>query len=86
MLHHCAIAQVGGISIWKSKTEKSLWTRLTFACLLLFLVVKNPDEECNPFIGDDDVLGIVIGVALTVIALGYAGWSATADKTLSGNR
>jgi len=49
-------------------------------------VAKNPDPTCNPFLGEDDVLGILIGVTLTLVSLGYAGWSSTADKTLSGNR
>ena len=49
-------------------------------------VAKNDDEVCNPFLGDDDILGIIIGVSLTLISLGYAGWSATADEKLSGRR
>ena len=49
-------------------------------------VTKNPDTECNPFLGEDDILGVLIGVSLTVVSLGYAGWSSTADKTLGGSR
>eukprot|EP00538_Stauroneis_constricta_P004615 CAMPEP_0119549242 /NCGR_PEP_ID=MMETSP1352-20130426/2991_1 /TAXON_ID=265584 /ORGANISM="Stauroneis constricta, Strain CCMP1120" /LENGTH=468 /DNA_ID=CAMNT_0007594749 /DNA_START=158 /DNA_END=1564 /DNA_ORIENTATION=- len=47
-------------------------------------VSKNPDGSCNPFLGEDDFLGILIGVGFTVIALGYAGWSFTADETFNG--
>ncbi len=49
-------------------------------------MTKNDDLECNPFLGEDDILGIVIGVGLSVITLGYAGWSATADEKLSARR
>jgi len=45
-------------------------------------VTRNPDPECNPHLGEDDVLSIVIGVGLTVVSLGYVGWSTTADSTL----
>lgn len=64
-------------------------SRLT-ACLFLLLfasaVSKNPDGDCNPFLGEDDPLGILIGVGFTVVSLGYAGWSCTADKALNGER
>jgi len=46
-------------------------------------VARNPDKECNPFLGDEDVLGILIGVTITMISLAYTGWSYTADSTLS---
>lgn len=49
-------------------------------------VGKNPDPVCNPFLGEDDVLGVVIGVTITLVSLAYAGWSSTADKALSKNR
>jgi hypothetical protein len=47
-------------------------------------VARNPSQECNPFLGSDDVLGIFIGLALTIISLAYTGWSYTADKALGG--
>jgi len=46
-------------------------------------VARNPDQECNPFLGDEDVLGVLIGVTITLISLAYTGWSYTADSTLS---
>jgi hypothetical protein len=48
-------------------------------------VARNPSEECNPFLGSEDVLGIFIGLTLTIISLAYTGWSYTADKALGGN-
>lgn len=47
-------------------------------------VARNPSQECNPFLGREDVLGIFIGLTLTIISLAYTGWSHTADKTLGG--
>lgn len=49
-------------------------------------VTKNDNSSCNPFLGEDDILGIVIGVGLAMITLGYAAWSATADEKLSARR
>jgi hypothetical protein len=48
-------------------------------------VTCNPDPECNPQLGDDDALSAIIGVGLTIVCLGYVGWSTTADKTLGGS-
>ena len=55
----------------------------TCAYLDTYSVARNPVEECNPFIGEDDFLSIAIGVCHTVVSLGYAGWSITADKTMN---
>ncbi len=58
-----------------------------YATMLCYNAVsRNPDPVCNPQLGDDDITSIVIGVGLTVVSLGYVGWSTTADKTLSGKR
>jgi len=48
-------------------------------------VSKNEDATCNPKLGEEDALGIFIGVGLTFVTLAYAGWSATADEKLSGS-
>lgn len=45
-------------------------------------VARNPEAQCNPFLGEKDALGIVIGVTITLISLAYTGWSYTADSTL----
>lgn len=58
----------------------------SFISWCLSLVTKNDDPECNPFLGEEDVLGIIIGVGLSIVTLGYAGWSATADEKLSARR
>jgi hypothetical protein len=56
-----------------------------YATMLCYnAVTRNPNPECNPHLGDDDVLSVVIGVGLTVVSLGYVGWSTTADRTLGG--
>ena len=49
-------------------------------------MTKNDNSECNPSLGQNDVLGIVIGIGLAMITLGYAAWSATADEKLSSRR
>ena len=49
-------------------------------------VTKNPDAVCNPKYGKNDVLGIVLGIGITIISLGWAGWSFTADEKLSGGQ
>ena len=57
-----------------------------YATMLCYnAVTRNPDPVCNPQLGDDDALSVIIGVGLTVVSLGYVGWSTTADKTLGGS-
>eukprot|EP00980_Cylindrotheca_fusiformis_P008886 scaffold1900_cov123-Cylindrotheca_fusiformis.AAC.12 len=48
-------------------------------------VARNPERECNQFLGKEDILGIFIGLVLTALSLAYTGWSYTADKTLGGS-
>lgn len=58
-----------------------------YATMLCYnAVTRNPDPVCNPQLGEDDVLSIIIGVGLTVVSLGYVGWSTTADRALQGDR
>ena len=40
---------------------------------------KNPDEECNPFTGDTDPLSIAFGLIVTILSLGWTGFSYTAE-------
>jgi len=57
-----------------------------YATMLCYNAVsKNPNEECNPFLKTNDALSITIGIGLTVVSLGYIGWSATADTTLGAD-
>eukprot|EP00536_Pseudo-nitzschia_multiseries_P012849 jgi/Psemu1/290541/fgenesh1_pg.512_\ len=54
-----------------------------YATMLCYsAIARNPNAVCNPQLNNDDVLSIVIGVGLTIVSLGYIGWSATADSTL----
>lgn len=56
-----------------------------YATMLCYNAVsKNPDESCNPFLRTDDAVSIIIGISLTIICLGYVGWSYTADSTFGG--
>lgn len=45
-------------------------------------VSKNPNGDCNPVLGEDDTLGIIIGIVLTLMGLAWTGWSLTAHKTV----
>lgn len=57
-----------------------------YATMLCYnAVARNPNAVCNPQLKTDDVLSIAIGVGLTVVSLGYVGWSATADNSLGGD-
>jgi hypothetical protein len=47
-------------------------------------VSKNPNETCNPQVGDEDVLGIILGVGITLLSLAWTGYSSTADKRIDG--
>mmetsp|Transcript_17577 Transcript_17577/g.40340 ORF Transcript_17577/g.40340 Transcript_17577/m.40340 type:complete len:467 (-) Transcript_17577:892-2292(-) len=54
-----------------------------YATMLCYsAVARNPNAVCNPQLNSDDILSIVIGVGLTIVSLGYIGWSATADSAL----
>ena len=47
-------------------------------------VALNPNEACNPHLGQEDVLGIVFGISITFMSLGWTGYSFTAEKTING--
>jgi hypothetical protein len=47
-------------------------------------VTRNPNSDCNPQLGGDDNLSIIIGLGLTIVSLSYVGWSTTADSALGG--
>lgn len=54
-----------------------------YATMLCYNAIsKNPNAICNPQLKTNDVLSITIGIGLTIVSLGYVGWSATADCTL----
>lgn len=43
---------------------------------------RNPNESCNPKLGEEDFTGIVLGIGVTMISLGWTGWSYTASKAM----
>jgi len=45
-------------------------------------ISKNPDKECNPMLKDANYLSIILGLTVTVISLGWTGWSYTAEDKL----
>lgn len=54
-----------------------------YATMLCYnAVARNPNAVCNPQLKNDDILSVVIGLGLTIVSLGYVGWSTTADSTL----
>lgn len=58
-----------------------------YATMLCYnAVTRNPNSECNPQLGGDDNLTVIIGLGLTIVSLGYVGWSTTADSTLGGEK
>lgn len=58
----------------------------TYGTYLCYTAVsKNPDETCNPFVGEEDVLGIILGIGLTLLSLAWTGYSFTAEKRVNGD-
>jgi len=47
-------------------------------------VTKNPNEQCNPYLYRNDISGIVMGLIIALIGLGWTGFSYTAESTISG--
>lgn len=45
-------------------------------------VTKNLDEVCNPTLGEPTPATIVLGLAITILSLGWTGWSYTAEDKL----
>ena len=50
------------------------------------LVTKNPNGECNPQLGENDIPGIILGVGLTLIGVLWTGYSSTAYKSVGDER
>jgi len=59
-------------------TSASIFSYATFLCYSA--VSKNPNGDCNPRLGDNDTLGIILGCALMFISITWTGWSNTAHK------
>lgn len=55
-----------------------------YATYLAYSIVsKNPDGQCNPTLGSNDVIGIVVGLFFTMVSLAWTGWSWTAQDRLN---
>jgi hypothetical protein len=55
-----------------------------WACFLCYTAVsRNPNEECNPRLGEVEVPTIVLGLMVTFVSLGWAGWAYTAEDMLT---
>jgi serine incorporator 1/3 len=80
------LAVVGLTALQLSGHEGSLLTSSLVSLYATYLaysmVSKNPNETCNPFLGTQDVTGIVMGLTLTAISLAWTGWSWTAQGRL----
>mmetsp|Transcript_32370 Transcript_32370/g.49513 ORF Transcript_32370/g.49513 Transcript_32370/m.49513 type:complete len:340 (+) Transcript_32370:42-1061(+) len=59
-----------------------MFTYATFLCYNA--ISKNPDATCNPRLGEQDVLAVVLGIGLTILSLAWTGWSSTAEKRVNG--
>ncbi|GKY95075.1 serine incorporator 3 [Mayamaea pseudoterrestris] len=51
--------------------------------LLYNAVTKNPNEVCNPMLGQSGGLSIALGLIITLMSLGWTGWSYTAEARLT---
>eukprot|EP00565_Helicotheca_tamesis_P006342 CAMPEP_0185728740 /NCGR_PEP_ID=MMETSP1171-20130828/4108_1 /TAXON_ID=374046 /ORGANISM="Helicotheca tamensis, Strain CCMP826" /LENGTH=459 /DNA_ID=CAMNT_0028397481 /DNA_START=260 /DNA_END=1636 /DNA_ORIENTATION=+ len=71
-----------------SGEESSLLTSAIIVAYSTYLcytaVSRNPNDECNPQLGDEDILGIVLGIGLCLLSLTWTGWSFTAHSKLEG--
>jgi hypothetical protein len=63
----------------------NIWRSCGLLIFSLLAVSKNPNSECNPQLGEDNIIGIVLGVGLTTISLAWTGWSSTAEAKISGS-
>jgi hypothetical protein len=70
-----------------SGTEGSLLTSSIVSLYVTYLaysmVSKNPNAECNPVMGNNDVAGMIIGLTLTAVSLAWTGFSWTAEDRLT---
>jgi hypothetical protein len=57
----------------------SAWA--TYLCFTA--LTKNPDANCNPRSGESSPFSIAFGLIMTLLSLGWAGWSYTAEDKLT---
>jgi len=51
-----------------------------------YTVSKNPNGECNPQLGEENISGIILGVAITLIGMLWTGYSSTAYRAVGEER
>jgi hypothetical protein len=85
-----AITILLGILITAAQLAGDEGSLLSSACVFtwaVFLcytaVTKNPDEQCNPKLGEPDNISITLGIVVTLISLSWTGWSFTAEDKLT---
>jgi len=55
-----------------------------YGCYLCFSALsRNPDSDCNPFLGDSNTFDIITGIMLSFVTLVWTGYAMTAEKRLS---
>ncbi|GAX28386.1 hypothetical protein FisN_4Hh048 [Fistulifera solaris] len=60
---------------------------MAWSCFLCYsAVARNPNEACNPNLGQDETLTIILGVIVTFISLAWAGWSYTAEDKFNPDK
>lgn len=81
------LAVIGMTALQLSGTDGSLLTSGVMSLYVVYLcfsiVSKNPKHECNPRLGETDVWGITMGLALTIVSMVWTGWSWSAETRLS---
>jgi hypothetical protein len=81
------LAIVGMTALQLSGEEGSLLTSGVISLYVVYLcfsiVSKNPKHECNPYLGENDVWGITIGLLLTTVSMVWTGWSWSAETRLT---
>ena len=65
-------------------TSSLIFAYSTFLCYSA--VTKNPDGQCNPLLGEENVTGIILGLVVTLIGLAWTGYSHTAHRTVGEER
>lgn len=53
--------------------------------LLISAVSHNPNDTCNPLLGDNGTFEIIVGLALTFLSLVWTGWSWTNERVLTSS-
>jgi len=53
--------------------------------LCYFAVSQNPNTMCAPQLESISIVSITIGMGLTIVTIGYVGWSATIDSALGAD-